>query len=388
MKKKFFFALILILIGSSGGLIIAEIALRLILPTHKTNYARAIVLEDPTTGQTVHKKNMDELIYSGEAEREVRIKTNAEGYVGKDYPVEKPPGKKRIAILGDSYVAALQVDVEQNFSSQLEGKLKDTEVLNFGVGGQGTVEELLRYEAYVKKYQPDLVVLVFYPNDFENNQYYVPIKEKITAEGPILVEAANANNKAGRRDIKIWLMDHSYLVRFLDARVKQNAVLFKIAIATGLQHQGILGAPENGIHPSFFIFEQQPKPEVTEVFEFTTSVLEVFSVRAKENSSEFLVVYFPQADQVDENLWTSKNESLPQLREYEWDLDGPNTYLKSKLDIMNIPFLDFTPIFREHYKSTSTWIYNGGGGHLNPNGHALVTEELKQRTELLLRTKR
>ena len=62
-----------------------------------------------------------------------------------------PPQTLRIAIVGDSFSAAMQVPMEQTFWSILERELKDcpvidqqnVEVINFGVDKYGTTQELL-----------------------------------------------------------------------------------------------------------------------------------------------------------------------------------------------------------------------------------------------------
>ena len=46
------------------------------------------------------------------------------------------------------------------------------EVLNFGMGGMGTVDEMKYYSKYAQKYHPDVVVLSFYlANDNQDNGY-------------------------------------------------------------------------------------------------------------------------------------------------------------------------------------------------------------------------
>ncbi len=90
----------------------------------------------------------------------------------------KPPGSFRVAVLGDSFIEAFQVPDEQTFCARLESGLQDcsalagrqVEVLNFGVSGYGTAQELLMLRHYVWQYQPDLVLLAFFPgNDLRNN---------------------------------------------------------------------------------------------------------------------------------------------------------------------------------------------------------------------------
>ena len=104
----------------------------------------------------------------------VRVKINAAGMRDdREHALDKPAGVYRIAILGDSFAEAMQVPLQQTFSKLME---KDTcrgravEVLNFGVQGYGTAQELLTWRLRTSKYSPDAVVLLFYTgNDIYNN---------------------------------------------------------------------------------------------------------------------------------------------------------------------------------------------------------------------------
>ncbi len=91
---------------------------------------------------------------------------------------EKPSGVYRIAVLGDSFAEAFQIDVKDSFWRVLENKLnactafggKKVEVLNFGVSGYSTTQELLALRSTVWNFQPDMVLLaLFTGNDIRDN---------------------------------------------------------------------------------------------------------------------------------------------------------------------------------------------------------------------------
>ncbi|MBV8203351.1 MAG: SGNH/GDSL hydrolase family protein [Acidobacteria bacterium] len=95
-----------------------------------------------------------------------------------EHAAAKPVGRLRIAVLGDSCAEALQVPVEQTFWKLLERRLascpaaggRAVEELDFGVAGYGTAQELLTLRRQVWRFQPDVVLLAFYPgNDVRNN---------------------------------------------------------------------------------------------------------------------------------------------------------------------------------------------------------------------------
>ena len=76
-------------------------------------------------------------------------------------------------VLGDSHTQGFEVRQEATFSSVLGEQLRasglDAEVLNTGISGFSTAEELMFLKHEGMKYHPDAVIVAFYGNDFEDN---------------------------------------------------------------------------------------------------------------------------------------------------------------------------------------------------------------------------
>lgn len=111
-------------------------------------------------------------------EGEAYVKINSRGWRDREHAVNKPERVYRIAVLGDSFAEALQVDLENTFWSLLPERLarcgfasgKRVEAINFGVSGYGTAQQLLTLRHRVWEYAPDLVLVAFFPgNDVRNN---------------------------------------------------------------------------------------------------------------------------------------------------------------------------------------------------------------------------
>jgi hypothetical protein len=103
-------------------------------------------------------------------EGEAYIKINSDGLRDREHDREKPPRTLRIAVLGDSWAEALQVPVEKTFWNVMGRKLSEceslpggqqVEVINFGVSGYGTAQELITLRRKVWAYSPDIVLLAF-----------------------------------------------------------------------------------------------------------------------------------------------------------------------------------------------------------------------------------
>jgi hypothetical protein len=111
-------------------------------------------------------------------EGQAYVRISKQGLRDREHPLAKPGGTYRIAVLGDSYAEAMQVDMARAFWALLPKKLESCgfaggrriETVNFGVSGYGTGHELLTLRERVWPYSPDMVLLAFFPgNDVRNN---------------------------------------------------------------------------------------------------------------------------------------------------------------------------------------------------------------------------
>lgn len=87
----------------------------------------------------------------------------------------------RIALLGDSATEGMQVPLEATYGQALERRLnreaesakiaKRFEVINFGCSGYSTGQQVLQYEQEVRKYHPDIVILMYNRGDNVENVF-------------------------------------------------------------------------------------------------------------------------------------------------------------------------------------------------------------------------
>ena len=100
---------------------------------------------------------------------------NSDGMVDREYPIAKPEGTFRIALLGDSFTASEYLPTVEKFEGILERELpkllgKPVEVLNFGISAIETWNQLQIFHLKVAKYQPDITLLIFFwGNDIRDN---------------------------------------------------------------------------------------------------------------------------------------------------------------------------------------------------------------------------
>lgn len=100
--------------------------------------------------------------------RGVHLKINSAGFRGPEIKSAKGEGV-RIIVLGDSITFAANIQEENTFATLLEKHLKQInpkcEVLNFGVDGYDTCQEVICLESHGLKFSPDIVLVVYCLND-------------------------------------------------------------------------------------------------------------------------------------------------------------------------------------------------------------------------------
>lgn len=103
----------------------------------------------------------------------VPVRTNTCAMRGVEQHVTKEPDAFRIALLGDSFAFGWGVDQGEIFASVLERILNEKaegrrkiEVLNFGVPGYSTFQEVAVFRERALEFSPDAVLVYFIENDF------------------------------------------------------------------------------------------------------------------------------------------------------------------------------------------------------------------------------
>jgi hypothetical protein len=116
---------------------------------------------------------------------------NSKGNRGPEAAFEKPPGTRRVVVVGDSQAWGYGVGDDDTIPAQLTRALNagggaPYEVLNLGVGGYGTDQAFLKYLAQGLRYSPDAVVLTTFKNDpveNANSVYWGVGKPRFYLEG-------------------------------------------------------------------------------------------------------------------------------------------------------------------------------------------------------------
>jgi len=373
------FILITILIGILFALVIAEIALRVVGYSDPYFYRT-----DPELGWALNPNSHG--WYTGEGRSYFQV--NAAGRHDEDVPTSKPPGTFRIAVLGDSFTEAKQVPVEQNFCSLIQSNLKNcdalhasrVEVLNFGVAGYGTIQELLMMRQRVWQYSPDMVMLVFFvENDVFDNS--APLGANI--ERPFLVRKNDAwTTDYSFRQLRHYkkTVAHEHSIGSFLRNLIRVAQLFKQA-RRGLEHLGeheLFSAAPRGL-PSL----DQParSPELKNALDATYYALDTMSQEARAHDARFLMVIIGNLYQVDPNpeVRAAKMRQLGITNEFAFE-----DQLASFAQDHGFEALSLVRPFQKYAVEHHVYLHGFansklGIGHWNPEGHALAAELMEKK---------
>ncbi len=327
---------------------------------------------DPLIGRRF-ESNLAQHIYSYEINAPVFLRTNQLGFRGKDVSVDKPDNVCSIAVLGDSYTAAMALTDEQTFCGQLEQLLnsrhhssKKWEVLNFGIFGSGTGQELALYRNLVKDLHPDIVIVAFgNATDLRDNSRELStnpiIQFQVDGDGRL----QQIPQSAERIQVSNMLNRFSHFYTWQKMKSKTVKQLF--------QKQADLDRGRN------LIYARQEPAAYRRAWDITAALLRAFRDECQENGSRFMVAAIPSAYQIYPDYFaelTGENESAAEL-----DPMHPDRRLSEICDDSAIPFLSLTPVFRERAPSGSYLVeaeqlFIGGKAHLNVKGSQVVAAEL------------
>ncbi len=107
------------------------------------------------------------------------VTINADGWnsTKPEYQTARTPGKRRIAVIGDSYVHGAYVNVGEGFPELMERQLKargaDVEVFRFGMDGAPLSQYLHVLRREVLTYKPDVVLVPLIHNDFDESYRFL-----------------------------------------------------------------------------------------------------------------------------------------------------------------------------------------------------------------------
>ena len=321
----------------------------------------SLMKKHPILGQ-VYKPHLQTTVYSEEAREFVPIRINSLGFRDREHVPGAVSGK-RVVILGDSFVAAFSVNFKETFPQLCEEYLnrqspEDWEVINLGVAGFGTAQEMLSYQEYGRKYRPDVVVLAFFPgNDVSDNSSELSSNPRVyytvDAGGKLIRERAGEL----RSNLSSLLNEYSRFYVWQKTQMKKLEHYYRYRIV---------------LNPSYRVFLSQDDPKTLRAWEITRALLKQLADDVKRDHAQLLVLYIPFPDAIYPDWWRETLQSSPPMQEEKWDPGKPEQIIAAFCKENNISFLSPGKTFAE---DTSRRYYFRHG-HLNESGHRTTAELL------------
>jgi len=256
--------------------------------------------------------------------------------------------------------------------------LKDrkVEVMNFGVQGYGTTQELMTLRHHVWDYAPDLVILAFYAaNDIRNN--YRPLDRDyrrpyfVYKNGQLELDMSFRTMKPWERGryvfsmvdiLPIWLVENSrilQLVRKVYMDTKQSQFL-----------------EDYGKTILSFYREPELNYDWDKAWQVTEGLIKLMRDEVYEKGADFMIIAISDSDQVHPDLeYREKFKNAHNLS----DLYYPDRRIEKFGKQENIPVYILAGPLGEKAQKTGQCLYGFDnaepcGGHWNIEGHKFVGE--------------
>jgi hypothetical protein len=294
---------------------------------------------------------------------------------------------------------AYSVRLDEAFHRRLEESARDrgidSEVINLGVGGYGTLQEYLMFHQIGKEYRPDIILLGFYfGNDLRNNSLALeslanvkktanrflkvssrPFLDPSDPEGWTIMRSNY--EEAQRRYLSAMKAEESFFARW----AAKSALVQSSIAAAGRIADMIYGTRTDAeeIHVDqknkYLVmyganYCKEP-PEYTEAWTTTERILARLKNEASNMGSKLVVFTVPAMREVDPAEMERIKRKLPdpgiicleEAPEYK-RLSG----ITKRLDIA---YIDLLPYFRDATRTNGIDLY-GKDLHWNKEGHELA----------------
>lgn len=331
---------------------------------------------------------------------------NSAGLPDVEHSYTKPSDVFRILIIGDSFVEAYQVDLEQSFPRLLEKMLNENrgpqdprfEIIKAGYRAWGTDQEWLFFHCEGHKYDPDLVLLGFTINDVPDN--YLPLKAKM-AQWP---EDAPPKPYYTLENSELKL--HNFPFPPSPPEVQPESLtdyLYKYSVTYRVTRKGWqtlwlkvveMSQPSKSAHEKTVVTENRyprwplqfwmplylaPLPsEHEEAWQLTDALLKAMRQEVVTSGAAFAVYSNSMMWSVHPSIQDALISSDPLYAGATFDWEQPDRRLTTILQEMSVPYFLLEPGFKEYAaKHNDRWLFFREG-HWNVEGHELAAELLHQ----------
>jgi hypothetical protein len=290
-----------------------------------------------------------------------RYSINAQGWNSGagDYKMLRTPGVGRIAVIGDSYVEALQVPFDQSVAEWIATELTrdghHVQVYRFGISGAPLSHYLHMAEHEAIRYAPDWIVVVLVHNDFDES--LDPVAGRYTSSflrvrvgaDRVVEEIAPVPWKAGARE---------HLRRTATARF----LYYRWQVRPDLLTRLIVPAPARRFSANIdvdAVFEQ-----MADIVTATDHLFGRLSAVAHGSGARLLLAM----DSDRRAIYAERRSAVLTLNSMAGELARRH----------GIPFLDLHPIFAADWRRSGRRFEYYSDNHWNEHGHEVAGRAIAQ----------
>ncbi|MDH3628213.1 MAG: SGNH/GDSL hydrolase family protein [Acidobacteriota bacterium] len=349
-------------------LLLAEVATRLL-----SDIGPPIRVRDREIGNR-YRRNHETERFVPEGDRVVALRFNRDGFRGPDREPLKPENTCRVAVIGDSHIAAIATPEEQTLVSRLETLLEDGdthrrwEVFNYGVSGGSTAQEMVVYQKIASRYDPDIVVLAFFDgNDLSDNSHELSSSPRIymelDSEGRLRQRALSARINPysawlGRNSrFYVW-QKHSF--RILKANLRKKS--------------RVLGPPRRQ-----YAYSTEGRKDVERAWRLTEALLTTFRDQVESDGRRFLLVVIPTGDRMFADIWEAGLGRLEHVERGEASRRLREIVDRGAIDTVFLEEPYERHIAGRESDDEAAWVHFNSDGHINERGSEIAAEAIRDR---------
>jgi hypothetical protein len=339
-----------------AGWLLVEAAVRLALPGIPTGDTG---IQPHPVWHHWHRTD-HEFVYHVAAEGyQQRVRFNAHGQRdSRPLTPEKPPGVRRVAVLGDSFAEALQVEEEAGICRQLEVRLSQaapTQVLNFGCSGFSSCLEYLLLREWALAWDPDLVICLHHFSDICEDWRF---RQRAVFSGEELVAVPAAGEGWSRR-IRRGL-EWSYVWRLAARAWQRHAARSSAGASLQDSYDAIVNDPYTAADRL--------------ALAYSLGYLERMDRLLRQRGIGFVVVLVPLGPQVEPvPAEFARQLGLRYLAGGQrLEHQGYQREVAAWCSERGIAWLDLLPGFREANPNGQPWLFLPRDQHWTAAGHALA----------------
>lgn len=316
-----------------------------------------------------------------------------------DRPVREGHPGRTIAILGDSFILAAGLDVEDMLGARLERLMKaesgatPVQVRQFGIGGITPAHYLELIEYALKYHRPDqLIVSIYFGNDFAHlllkhsagdsrgMLYYRPTDSRLEIEPESVAE-----RERFRRKLEF---NHLPLVAQLPLAFRSH--IMSAHVGKSLRHAlGFLSGKSGVLEDNFGSIHAQDAAErgtiavqrdadADTACAIVAALMEKMATRCREAGVELMFLGIPAFFK---EFYEGEGPVSQGLKFDGYNLNLPNDFMRERCSALDLPYASLLDaiiekgLTREEIRSL---YFLNGYGHLRESGHELVALTLQR----------